>query len=301
MPTFAEIASQFIYRGDLSSSTRLSYEVTLSPILTELGSYPLEIITRPVIEEYLSQLTHLSYTTYNRHQIILQSLFNFAVKKGVLKANPLQGLPLRKPKREQNENGCDEVIRYLSQSQLDTLYQSVSADLRLHTIVLLLHRSGARISELLGLNLEQVDLASCKFQVVGKGNKKRWCFYSQDAAILLDKYINFYRYSPHPALFTARHPLTFVVTRLSYQRVYAQWREVTAKSPLLQGIRLHDLRHTFATERVGLMGIEELRALMGHSSILTTLKYQKVTSSRAEQVAKNALQILLKQESLSQD
>ena len=55
---------------------------------------------------------------------------------------------------------------------------------------------------------------------------------------------------------------------------------------------MHDLRHTFATERVGLMGIEELRALMGHENIQTTLRYQKVTSSRAEEVAKKALKIL---------
>jgi len=55
-------------------------------------------------------------------------------------------------------------------------------------------------------------------------------------------------------------------------------------------LRLHDLRHTFATERVGLMGIEELRALMGHESIMTTLRYQKVTSARAETVAQSALQ-----------
>ena len=53
------------------------------------------------------------------------------------------------------------------------------------------------------------------------------------------------------------------------------------------------LRHTFATERVGLMEIEELRALMGHESILTTLRYQKVTSRRAESVAKQALDKLL--------
>ncbi|MBC1281145.1 site-specific integrase, partial [Nostoc sp. UCD121] len=57
-------------------------------------------------------------------------------------------------------------------------------------------------------------------------------------------------------------------------------------------IRIHDLRHTFATERVGLMGIEELRALMGHESIQTTLRYQKVTSQRAEVVAKSALKNL---------
>lgn len=77
---------------------------------------------------------------------------------------------------------------------------------------------------------------------------------------------------------------------LSYSRVYHLWKELTHQHPLLKGIRLHDLRHTFATERVGLMGIEELRALMGHNSIQTTLKYQKVTSARAKEVAKNALQ-----------
>jgi integrase/recombinase XerD len=65
-------------------------------------------------------------------------------------------------------------------------------------------------------------------------------------------------------------------------------------SPELKGIRLHDLRHTFATERVGLMGIEELRALMGHQNIQTTLRYSYVTSSRAEQVAKKALSLLTK-------
>ncbi|MHC5613768.1 MAG: hypothetical protein ACYTXA_22910 [Nostoc sp.] len=48
-----------------------------------------------------------------------------------------------------------------------------------------------------------------------------------------------------------------------------------------------------ATERVGLMGIEESRALMGHQNIQTTLRYQKVTSSRAESVAKMALHNLI--------
>jgi integrase/recombinase XerD len=56
---------------------------------------------------------------------------------------------------------------------------------------------------------------------------------------------------------------------------------------------MHDLRHTFATERVGLMGIEELRALMGHTDIQTTLRYQKITSERAESIAQKAFNQLL--------
>ena len=70
--------------------------------------------------------------------------------------------------------------------------------------------------------------------------------------------------------------------------MYTYWQQFTHDHPLLQGIRIHDLRHTFATERVGLMGIEELRALMGHQNIQTTLRYQKVTSGRAEAAAQNA-------------
>jgi integrase/recombinase XerD len=73
---------------------------------------------------------------------------------------------------------------------------------------------------------------------------------------------------------------------------FSGWVRALASSTELKGFRLHDLRHTFATERVGLMGIEELRALMGHTNIQTTLRYQKVTSSRAEEVAKKALNIL---------
>lgn len=294
--TLAQVTTEFISRDSLSNSTKLSYEVTLMPLLEKFGSYPIEIINRKLIEDYLTSLTHLSYTTHNRHQTIIQSLLNFAVQKGYIKVNPATGIQQQKPNRSKGEHQDDSVIRYLTNEQLETLYQLVEQDIRLHTIVRLLHRTGARISELLSLNLEDINLDNCKFQVVGKGNKKRWCFYSKDAATHLEKYIQYYRYKPHQALFTARHPLTQIVTRLSYHRVYSLWREVTNQSPILTGVRLHDLRHTFATERVGLMGIEELRALMGHSHIQTTLKYQKVTSLRAEQVAQNALQILLSEE-----
>lgn len=179
------------------------------------------------------------------------------------------------------------------------LYQLVSNDGRLHAIVRLLHRTGARIGELLAMDLEQVNRTARKFQVVGKGNKQRWCFYSEDAAIVLEQYIRSDRFAGSPALFTAQNPLTHEVTRLSYRRVHRIWCDLVAQSSQLTGARLHDLRHTFATERVGLMSLEELRALMGHEKIQTTLRYQKVTSSRAEEVAQKALKLLTEVETQS--
>ncbi len=270
-----------------------SYELSLMPLLGEYGSYPIEILNRRALATYLDSLSHLAYTTHQRHQAIIQALFNFAVEQGYLKVNPIARLQRRKPNLERGEHFSDRVIRYLSPAQINTLYQVIDHHSRMKALVYLLHRTGARIAEILALNLENIDLIERKFQVIGKGNKIRWCFYSEDAATALEKYLKYYRHLESDALFTAQKPVTKLVTRLSYRTAHRDWTNLIESAPELNEIRMHDLRHTFATERVGLMGIEELRALMGHTNIQTTLRYQKVTSERAEIVAQAALDRLL--------
>ena len=291
--TLATVATQFLDRPGLAKKTVNSYESALLPLLSQYGRWPIEIVDRETLEDYLNGLTHLAYTTHQRHQSILQSLFNFAVEQGHIKANPIARLKRRKPDPEKGEHSSDTVIRYLTPDQLKRLYQAVKPDCRTHTIVRLLHRTGARISEVLALDLADIDFEYQKFQVLGKGNKQRWCFYSDDVAQQLTTYVQYYRHQGCPALFTGQQPIAETISRLSYRMVYQNWRQLIADIPELKGVRLHDLRHTFATERVGLMGIEELRALMGHQSIQTTLRYQKVTSARAEMVAKRALKTLV--------
>ena len=286
------VATQFLDRPGLAKKTVKSYEHTLMPLLKQYGSWPIEICDRPILTDYLNSLSHLAYTTHHRHQATIQALFNYAVEQQHIKSNPIAKLKRRKPDADKGEHSSDEAIRYLSADQIKQMYRAVETDCRTHTIVRLLHRSGARISELLGLNFDAVDLEQQKFQVVGKGNKQRWCFYSDDAAQLLNTYLKHYRHHCCPALFTAQQPIASNVSRLSYRTVHQNWRRAIVGIPALEGVRLHDLRHTFATERVGLMGIEELRALMGHESIMTTLRYQKVTSARAETVAQSALKKL---------
>jgi integrase/recombinase XerD len=289
----ATVATEFLERQGLAKSTVQSYELTLLPLLAEYGSYPIEILSRSTLTAYLDSLSHLAYTTHQRHQAIIQALFNFGVDRGYLKANPIARLQRRKPNPERDEHFSDRVIRYLSPVQIAQLYQVVTPHCRTNALAHLLHRTGARIAELLALNLADLHLSERKFQVIGKGNKTRWCFYSEDAATALTKYLQYYRHNEHPALFTAQQSLTGVVTRLSYRTAHRDWTRLIESTPELNGIRMHDLRHTFATERVGLMGIEELRALMGHTNLQTTLRYQKVTSERAEIVAHSALERLL--------
>jgi integrase/recombinase XerD len=290
--TLASVSVEFLQRPGLEKSTQRSYESTLMPLLQAYGQTPIEIMTRQTLQDYLNELPSLAYTTHQRHQSIIQSLFNFAVEQGYIRANPIARLKRRKPDREKGEHGTDDVIRYLTPDQLKVLYRVVASTLRMNALVYLLHRTGARIDEILALDLETINLGQRKFQVVGKGNKRRWCFYSEDAARALERYLNYERHSGCSALFTAQQPFTLKVSRMSYRTAHQNWTDLIAPSPELEGIRMHDLRHTFATERVGLMGIEELRALMGHQNIQTTLRYQKVTSQRAETVAQTALSFL---------
>jgi len=292
MISLATLATEFISRQELSQKTISSYTSALMPLVKEWGRTPLELVSRQLLEEHLQSLIHLAYTTQNRHLATIVALMNFAVDRGYLTTNPATRIKQRKPDSSKGEHRADSLIRYLSSEQLECLWRAVAPDVRLHAIVRLLYQTGARVSELLGLNLEGMDLEKRKFQVVGKGNKCRWCFYGEEAAIILEKYVRYYRHQEVKALFTAQKPFSRQVSRLSYARLYQSFIEALSSFPILEGVRFHDLRHTWATERVGLISLEQLRALMGHENIQTTLRYQKVTSLKAQEAAQIALNLL---------
>lgn len=286
----ASLATQFLERPGLADSTVRSYESTLIPLLKLYGSWSLEIIDREILVEYLNDLNDVTYITHHRHQAVITALFNFAVECRYIKSNPISHLKRRKPNPKIGEHNSDIVVRYLTQEQLNILVQAVKKDARLTALVHLLHSSGARIAEILALDLSDIDFTARKFQVVGKGNKQRWCFYNEDTDDGLNNYIKYYRHPNINALFTAQKPNSQQASRLSYATAYSTLVKAAKNIPELEGISFHHLRHTFASQRVGIMGVEELRALMGHEKIQTTLRYSKVTSQRAQEVAQLAFE-----------
>ncbi len=185
IPTLA-ITTTFLERPGLSNSTICSYESTLLPLLQQYRRSLVDTLTRQQLEEYLNSLKHLSYTTSNRHQTIVQSLLNFAVEQH-LSINPVAHLKRRKPDREKNEHSSDETVRYLNPQQLKLLYSLLKPTSRLHALILLL---------------------------------QRWCFYGEESAQVLETYLRLYYHNNHPALFTAQQFYTKEVTRLSYATAY---------------------------------------------------------------------------------
>ena len=286
--TLAALTTQFLERPGLTNSTIRTYEYVLIPLLQLYGRWSIEIIDHEILLEYLSGLTNVKFTTHHKHQAVITALFNFAIEQGYIKSNPISRLKRRKPDIGLGEHDSDEEVRYLTPAQLNLLYQAVKPDARLNALVHLLHSTGARIAEILALDLKDVDTVHRKFQVIGKRNKQRWCFYSENTLHCLNNYFKYYRHQNTSALFTAQQPFTTKVSRLSYATAYKSLVERINGIPELSGVCFHQLRHCFGTERVGLISIDELRALMGHEDIQMTLRYSKVTSRRAEEVAQQA-------------
>lgn len=222
--TLARVATELLDTTSLSPKTRNSYEGVLLPLVRALGYTPIQHVKRAEIEAYLRNLTHLAYRSHNKHQRIITRLFNFGVERGYIESNPISHLKPKKPDSTLGEYTSDEPVRYLTKKELELLYRKVKPFIRLQALVTLLHESGARISEVLTLDLKEINFSEREFRVVGKGNKKRWCYFGDRAYTALNLYINGYREHPHEALFTERLKVSNKVRRLSYDSAYREWK-----------------------------------------------------------------------------
>ncbi len=250
--TLARVATEFLERPRISPATLKSYESTLIPFLKEYGRWPVDLMSKKIIECYIDQLSSLSVSTRYRHRTIIQALLNFAVEQDYLPSNPLPRL--KQHARLQKTTST----RSFSPEQLATLYRLVASDIRMHALVCLLHRTGATATEILAVDLKNIDRVNRRFQVVGRAHKQRWCFYSADASEVLERYIHAERSSDCPALFTAQQHFSKQVSRLSYRTVHKHWTGLIEGELTLKGMRIYDLRNTFLKEQMGVIRIEEM-------------------------------------------
>ena len=179
----------------------------------------------------------------------------------------------------------DEVEDMLEQIDLST-----ESGLRDRAIIELLYSGGLRVSELVGLNRDSINLERREFMIRGKGSKDRPIFISQSAADRIRDYLNA-RTDSLPALFLNNsRNLQTLDTSGNYRRMTARSVErIVEKYARLAGITKHvsphTLRHSFATDL--LMNGADLRSvqsMLGHSDISTTQIYTHVTDAHLREV-----------------
>jgi len=226
----------------------------------------------------------LQKTTQNYHLIALRSFLKFCAKRDI-PALAVDKIELARTVRKQvtflNE---EELKRIFAQPDLNKL-----AGLRDRAILELLFSSGLRVSELVGLDRDHINLKRREFMVRGKGQKDRPIFISPEAAKWLDHYLQkredntkplFVRYSGRKQIDLSGNYHRLTVR--SVQRLVAHYALMAG---ITKHVSPHTLRHSFATDL--LMNGADLRsvqAMLGHSNIATTQIYTHVTDPHLKSV-----------------
>ena len=152
-------------------------------------------------------------------------------------------------------------------------------------ILELLYACGLRVSELVGLDLDRLDLANLSLRVIGKGNKERQVPMGEPARDRLHRYLAGAR-----AEWTAGKPLAAVFVnqrgrrlgRESVWRIVRRWSEAAG---VQERVTPHTFRHSFATHLLeGGADLRVVQALLGHASISTTQLYTHLTGERLREV-----------------
>lgn len=226
----------------------------------------------------------LEKSTQNYHLIALRNFLKFCAKRDIPALAP-DKIELAKTKRKQvtflNE---DELSRMFSQPDINT-----EVGLRDRAILELLFSSGLRVSELVGLDKEHINLKRREFMVRGKGQKDRPIFISPAAAEWIERYIDERSDNTHP-LFIRYSGRKAVDNSGNYQRLTVRSvQRLVARYALLAGITKHvsphTLRHSFATDLVmNGADLRSVQAMLGHSNIATTQIYTHLTDPHLKSV-----------------
>lgn len=252
-------------------------------------------ITDELVRSYRLHLNRLSdekghslkKITQNYHVIALRNFLKYIAKRDI------KTLSAEKVELGKTE---DRQIDFLEMEEVQRLFDAAGGadpkSLRDRAILELLFSSGLRVSELVNLNRDQVNLKTGEFSVRGKGGKVRVVFISDRAKSALERYME-KRMDIDSALFARiglkqiegkKQSSNLRITPRTVQRIVKYY---ALKAGIVKDVHPHTLRHSFATDLIqNGADIRSVQEMLGHSSVTTTQIYTHVTNRQLKEVHK---------------
>ncbi len=241
------------------------------------------------IRKYMAHMGQKEYSraTTARKLATLRSFYKFLVKRNYLASNPV--ISIKTPKQEK------KLPRFLEYEEVQRLLNapptSTWLGARDRAILETLYSTGMRVSELVALNMEDVDFLGEVIHIRGKGKKERISPIGSSALQAIQHYIEFRNKRmandssfDGKVLFANKHG-----QRLSTRSVRRKMDKYLKEAGLDPAISPHTLRHSFATHMLNNgADLRSVQELLGHQSLSTTQVYTHVTTSRMKQVYDDA-------------
>ncbi len=249
-------------------------------------------IDNEVIRKYRLWLNRLSdaagrpigKVTQNYHLIALRGFLKYLTKRDIktLASDKVELASVKRPQVGFLDG--DEIKRLLE--AIDT---SKPAGMRDRAILELLFASGLRVSELVGLDHDQINLERREFVVRGKGGKDRPVFISPEAAEWVEKYLNARKDGYKPLFIHFSGSKSDIedgkYTRLTARSIQRLVKNYAKKAGITKEVTPHTLRHSFATDllRNG-ADLRSVQSLLGHANVSTTQIYTHLTNPQLKEV-----------------
>lgn len=267
---------------NLSSYTVRNYSMDVLGFLEFLrreGVASLEGVLPSHIRQYLGELlsSGIVRASVARKLSALRSFFRFLNNEGLIHSDPLS--KVSGPKREKR------LPEFLTASEIRTLIESPDTStpygMRDRALLELLYASGLRVSEIVSLDVKQVDISVRQIRVRGKGSKERMVLMGEPAARALEAYLKFGR----PKLLGKRKTEALFLNRygrrIAERRVQYLLKAYAKQIGLGDRLHPHMVRHTFATHMLdGGADLRVVQELLGHASLSSTQVYTHVTKGQ---------------------
>ena len=270
---------------NFSDNTEINYNIDLVEfnkyLKTKRRSYTsLKYEDILVYIKFLKEERKFTPTSINRHLSSLRSFYNYLLLNQVVDSNPFK--LVRSQKKEL------KLPNYMKYSEFEDMINSIPDDLlgiRNKCIFELLLCTGARVSELISIKVDDIDFSSHSIKVLGKGNKERLVFLNEHAIDTLNDYLDNSRNELLAGRKSDRLFINHIGGDLTTRGVRDIIDNIIKKAALNIKVTPHMFRHTFATmllnEGCSLKSVQEL---LGHANLSTTSIYTHVSNDRIKDV-----------------